>query len=455
MSLLALIAAGGGAAPPPADYVTAISPAWQNIVRVGPTRTHTTLDAGLAAAKAENGGIASNSPSTGLYGGGMFSGTPRVARFRTAVVVDPGSYTISSHYLDSHGGFDLVGATGNPADVELVVPNHIATTGATSYVMNLVNDFYTAHVTYRIPKAPVTTGKSYAIHMTWMSSRVPTTNIYENCVIVDEDEGRNGGSIGWDGEDESLLYMKDCTLMGPRSPILHGRDAQSGITIALDGCTLNVPGIPGFTGATTVTKDCTHNGQPVPDSGELPTLTDASHRPERFAPSTATTGPITLTPLPSPPSDIGPVALAPGVVYYVPVPVDVAGRIGQVAASMPTPQGSVALGLYTETIDGGFRPASLGGIYQDTPSLAASTVSRGLSPTTHWPRGYATRDDRLWAAILVTDASARVQGSTNLSSTVTCYRSADARTGVGSFPNAPLEQVPAGTAVPWLSLSLD
>lgn len=428
---------------PPDAWTTALTPVWQNVVRVGPTRTHTTINTAWEAVSADGGGFAA--PYGGYYGGGIFKGAPRIARYRSAIILDPGTYTILGDRLDSPGGIDIVGATGDPTDVTI-----IGGLGGDSpgYVANIWDDFYCAHVTLRIPDQISDAGKSYAIHMTWHTlENSPTTNIFENVIVDDLEATRPGGPLGWDAADNSLLYAKDCTFNGARSMVLHGDATPTGVQIAFESCNFNIPAIPGES----IISNCTLNGSPVPDSGSIPAITNGSHRPGRYTPSTSTVGPVTLRPLASTPDDLGPVALSAGHVYYVPIPITAAGRIGQVVASLTTTAGTVALGLYSETGGGGF-PGDLGGIY-GTPVAATSAPTKGLNPESNWPVGYVTRDHTMWAAILVTDTTAQVLGSTTLSSSVTCYRSMTVQSEMTAFmPEA--EALAPGTAVPWLGLTL-
>lgn len=443
--------------PEPGDpWVTALTPAWQNTVHVGAGRTLATIAAAVSAINADGGGVASTTPSSGLYGGGAFTGTPRVARYRSVIVLDPGEYTIPGTTINLNGGIDIVSATGNPADVTV--------TGGSMFSFNTVNDFYTGGIRYVIPEE-ADGGKSYAVHMTSMTLDTPVTAIYENC-IIDDYNALPGGPLGWDGPDNSYALLIGCDIRSDRTIIFHGDATPVGINVAIVNTTFTGLGaVPSaVSGIDTVwTVGVTRNGVAIPDqrtgvggtvpvtATDLPALTNATHRPGRYTPSTATTGPVTLTPGAAP-ADLGPVNLTAGIVYHVPIPVTTAGKVGAVHATLTTPAGTVALGLYTEKTSTGAKPTDLG-IYQTAPVAATASMSRAPQAG-NWNRMYLTRDHQVWAAILVTDGAAAVLGSTELSSTVQCYRSTATQTGVASFPVA-VEPVPAGDPVPWLTLELN
>lgn len=441
---------------PGEPWITDLTPTWQNTIHVGASRTIKTLADAITTINADGGGVASTSPSSGIYGGGAFTGTPRVALYRSVIVLDPGEYTIPGETLQLIGGIDIVGATGDPADVIITIGEMFA--------FNTVNDLYMGGLTYHLPDVP-SPSKSYAVHMTGMALDTPVTAIYENCKFIDEDNSRPGGALGWDAPDNSYALLVGCEIESDRRIIFHGDLSPVGVKVAmLDTHFTGAGSIPSaVSGIDNVwTVGVTVNGLPVPDqrtgvggtipatAADLPALTNGTHRPARYSPSTATTGPVTATPAATP-GDLGPVALTPGIVYYVPIPITTAGKIGNVEASLPTPAGTVALGLYTEKTNG---TLDFGGISQTAPAPATVSMSRGLQAASNWPRGYLTRDHRVYAAILVTDTNARVLGSTSLSTTVQCYRSTTTQTGVAGFPPA-VEPVPAGTSVPWLTLGME
>lgn len=466
MTLLLSSISGG---PPPVEEgggeslpTTLYAPVWHNIVRVGPSRTFTTFESAVTAVKNDGDVWASTNPSAGTYGGGWYTGAGRLARYRTVLVFDPGVYTISStSMIDTPGGIDLLGATGNRDDV--VIETGL---GSLSYIFNARNDFFAAHLTMRIPARGETVGKSYAIHMTGMTLDKATSNIYVNVHIQDlEPLSRSGGPLGWDGPDNSILYLKDCLVSSARSMILHGDLAPINIKVVSHDTVYNSPTLPGvFEGSDAYYWNCTQNGTPVPNerkqygfspvalgsTSELPTVANGTHIPTRYSPSTETEGEKILTPS-SDPGDLGPVALPAGTVYYVPIEPLFAGKVKHIAATFTTVVGNVALGLYSGKISDTDVPNDIG-IYQNTPVSAAALATR--LPIPDFSPIYITRDHPCWLAILVTDAAARVQGSSLLSATKTCYKSTSTQTGVAAWPVA-LTAVPASDPVPWLSLVIE
>lgn len=223
--------------PPANPWETDLSPTWDSIVRVGPSRTYTNITAGWAAAGAAPG--------------------------RVAVVVDPGTYTIPGDYIDSPGNVDLVGATADRDDVVIVAGSG----GGNNYIANVSGHFYCAHVTLRVPDV-ATAGKSYAIHMTWTDPSA-STNIFENVHIDDLEPTRTGGFFGWDAPDGSLLYLKDCLVDSPRSTVLHGDDDTTGVRLAYEDSVFNVASLLTH-GFGWNTAGCTLNGSPVTPAGTIP-----------------------------------------------------------------------------------------------------------------------------------------------------------------------------------------
>jgi len=431
----------------PPSYALSLSPTWKKLVRVGPPRAVKPLQEAVVAATSDNGGgllTAGYGPALPNVGWYMTSGAPRVANYRTAIVLDPGEYTAPGEYIDIQG-LDVIGATGDPKDVIL--------NSGLGFVFNTRLDFYTSGITYRI--VPRTTGgKNYTVHMTGSSLDLPTTNIFGRCKFIDEGSTVTGGWIGWDAPDNSRAHFEECEIISTRQSVFHGDITPVGVEIVYNRCSITVPKMQGNgAGLEFYYKGTTHNGAPVPDSTKTPApLVNGSHRPARFTPVPAGGQVFTPAGITSPAW----AAVAAGAVKYVPVKITAAGYVKSVSLKVRG-SGAVAVGFYVEksstSTDTGleqniFRMPKDPGIYGKPVAVSSEQIMEA-KPAGMFSPIYLTAEHTLWAAVLCTGSVEVEAGSVPVTQ---IFEAAD-QSELAAWAPAGLVESTA-QQVPWVKINL-
>lgn len=201
MSLLTLLAAGTGPVVNTTfdgPHSATLRPAWDHVVNVGPTRTHTTVAAGVAHARTMPFATSGAAPSGQSLGIAARGGRPVHAR--TLVLLDPGTYDLTA-INDMGDGIDLMGNGNTRADVV------VRTTGEARYALRFWGSMYAANLTLRHDAQA--TGNNYPMHGSTTSGTRDFTAVLDNVAFY-ENNALASNIAGWDMPPGMRAYLYRC-----------------------------------------------------------------------------------------------------------------------------------------------------------------------------------------------------------------------------------------------------
>ena len=438
---------GPGPEPNPDDLTTAwhgehtalMQPSWSHIIRVGPGREHTTLDTAVTAARGAGPSNAGEAPRSTFFNIPHRSG--RVAGWRTAIILDPGTYQVS--VLDLGDGIDLLGNGDSRGDV--VVQTDGTATGR--YALRFYGSMYAANLT--LHHVAGAAGNNYPMHGSTIAGTTHFTAVFDNVHFLEDNPGAASGIAGWDMPDGMNATMYRCrfetTTDSYAGVNFHNMPGQTiGVECDFIECETDpryplavsyayTPGIGRW-----ATHGCTHlDGTPIPDqeaiNGGTPTAPSAPVLPEggitsMEASKYAPTSPVGI-------DGTQPVTLPAGQTWIVPLPAGSMMAEG-IALDITDPGAGVAAALW---VGSGAVPSW----HLLWPTWTTTTGTVTL-PTTRW-RVWVERDPRLtfWLAV-TTKTGAAMQGAVVPGARI--HEKATPDEGLSKVAEG--AALPAGTVVP-------
>ena len=353
----------------------ALQPTWHQILRVGPTRSHTAIESAIIAARA-------------AYA--------HPAHHRILIAVDPGTYTPST-LLAVGDGIDIagMGASRDDVTIKTTTINYSLLAWSTVYVANLT-----------LWKDPGSLGNTYPLHGS-VTRGTGHTDTYDNVRFYDNHPDAFGAA-GWDMTNGTRAWLHRCSFESAygHGIVFHdisGSDVETVYLLCTSDLTPPNPFPNPLTQPTKIGQTwivgCTKlDGTPYPDTYELNkdgqtpftgTIPLPAHpgmaEPEysRYWPTTIGT-PVQHTPT----GTLGDVTLTAGRMYYVPLPpMTATGWVDRVTLPVTSAPGQVAFTLYRGTPNQpdwtylwypGWTTASDGNVTQ-TPPAGKFLLERGES----------------------------------------------------------------------------
>lgn len=436
------------------EHSGAMQPEWETVLRVGPTRTLSTIADGLAAARATPYAKPGDSGNSRLAAG------VRTGFNRTVIVLDPGTYECVSPQLIGQG-IDLIG-NGDTRD-EVILHNTTQ-----NYCVMPWQGFYLANMTLHHGLGP--TGNNYAMHGSVVDAweQRDFTSIIDNVSMFDENT--LSGIAGWDmpkgtrafvyrtrfesatghgivfhdeaGSDVETLFL-ECEADAPLYVSLGIQDPPVGKTWVVDCTELDGTPIANSTKINGVTSD-----PPTGIPTTLPTAGMVASEATKYAAGIAAPG-IELTP--TFPDQTNLSGFTPGRTYYIPIALPQSCKIGGARMNVVTPNGNVSVGAV-----GGRIPGVDGGGYIIIGDPVTAVAGNRTQPplagdTSLWLAAGA----KFWLAVRVNSASCVVRASAGMAAEQACYYLDDTATpttgGANAFPSG-VTPLPSGSAVPWAAI---
>ena len=427
------------------EHTALMQPSWSHIIRVGPGREHTTLNTAVTAAREAGPSNAGEAPRPTFFNIPHRSG--RVAGWRTAIVLDPGTYQVS--ILDLGDGIDLLGNGDSRGDVVVQTDG----TAAGRYALRFYGSMYAANLT--LHHAAGATGNNYPMHGSTVPGASQFTAVFDNVHFLEDNPGAASGIAGWDMPDGMAATMYRCrfetTTESYAGVNFHNMPGQEyGVACDFIDCEVDAryslavrytasPAIGRWSRRGCVTLE----GTPIPDAEaanggpestpgplDLPTAGITAQEAAKYEPQQPIGIPATEA-----------VTLPAGRTWIVPLP-DGAMLADTVELDVIDPGTGVTAALW---VGSGDTPSTY--LLWPNWSTASGTVAL---PTTRW-RVFVERDPRLtfWLAV-TTKSGATVQGAVIPGARVHEKASNDE----GLTPSQAGTPVPAGTVVPVGRLSV-